>query len=378
MGEQNNKLMNVLQIRGEFSDNGPGTQMLTISKELMRRGHMVDVAASGGLLKEKIEESGCLFHVIPELSIKTRNFFQVIRASRKLGKVMKDQKIDVVHAHNAATLYIAYFGTLLAGISKSVRLFHSCRGIELRKYYGWRNWVYLKYPAHIFAVCQWTKNQLVNIGVKENRITVTFNGVDFERFNIEKREEYGSLIRKELDIPSEAIIIGTIGRLGTKGHDEVIKALAKCNFSSNKDVRAILVGGGKQLEEFKALAQNLGVAHKVVFTDVRFDSERMHASFDIFALPSFWGEMFPNAILESMAYGNPIISTNLSGIPEMLTNNEGFIIEPKDTEELSVRIMELVENETLRAKMGQNARETVQNRFSIGVVVDRIENAYRR
>ncbi|MEP1151840.1 MAG: glycosyltransferase family 4 protein [Balneola sp.] len=365
--------MNILQIRGDFIDNGPGTQMLTISEALRKRGHQVEVAASGGLLKEKIIKSGFVFHTIEDLARTKRAPWNILSAIAKLRKLFNEREIDVVHAHNAATLYLSFLASIT--INRKVKLFHSCRGIELRKNYQWRNWIYLKYPGHIFAVSEFTKNMLVNIGVKPDGISVTYNGVDLSRFDIEKKEIFRKKIRSEFNIPDDAIVIGIIGKMGTKGHDEIIKAFANLE-KEFTNVYALLVGGGPFLEEFKLLASNLNVSDRLKFVGIRFEAEMFNSAFDIFALPSYWGEMFPNALLEAMAMKNPIISTKLSGIPEIFTKDIGYLIERKDTQALEEKLRFLIANKEERLKMGNTARELLMERFTIQNVVDIIEMQY--
>lgn len=365
--------MTILQIRGDFSDNGPGTQMLTISEELTSRGYKVEVAASGGLLKQKIEDKGFPFHQIIELSRDKRNLFNIISAVFKLRRLIVSKNYDIIHAHNAATLYISYFASFF--LKRKPRFFHSCRGIELRKYYQWRNWVYINYPAHIFAVSEYTKKMLCKIGVNPNKISVTYNGVDLKRFIISKKNVYRKIIRDEFNIPQNAIVIGIIGKMGFKGHDEIIKVFAKLE-NDHDNLYAILVGGGPYMNEFKLLAKKLGVSKRLIFAGIRFEAEMFNAAFDIFALPSYWGEMFPNVLLEAMSMEVPIISTRLSGIPEIFTKQVGYLIAQRDTNDLENKLRTLILNKDLRLKMGKIARSHLVNNFTIKHVVDTIEKEY--
>lgn len=365
--------MNILQLRGDFSDNGPGTQMLAISEELRNRGHKVEIAASGGLLIKNIIEKGFIFHKINDLARNKRAPWNILFAIKDIRKLLIASHIDIIHAHNAAALYIAYIASL--GLKKNFKFFHSCRGIELRKYYQWRNWIYIRYPGHIFAVSNYTKNMLIDVGVNPENITITYNGVDIERFDIKKKEEYRALIRDEYNIPDDAIVIGIIGKMGTKGHDEIIKAFANLEKEFNS-LFALLVGGGTYMKDFKQLANKLGVSKRLIFAGIRFEAEMFNASFDIFALPSYWGEMFPNALLEAMSMEVPIISTRLSGIPEIFTKQVGYLIAQRDTNDLENKLRTLILNKDLRLKMGKIARSHLVNNFTIKHVVDTIEKEY--
>lgn len=367
--------MNILQLRGEFQDNGPGTQALTIAKELRERGHEVIFCSSGGSLTKIIEDNNFVYHKIEELSLEKRNIPNVLKGIKKLTSLFKKYDVDIVHSHNAATVFIAYFAAKLAGKNAKVRYFQSCRGLELRKGYGWRNWVYLIHPGKVFAVSDYTKKFLLKIGMKDYKVITTYNGVDLNRFDISKVDEYREEIRKELDIPMNALVIGIIGKMGFKGHDLLIRAMEKL-YEKHPKLYMVLVGSGEPYDEFVALSEELGVTERTIFTGLRFDSERLNAAFDIFALPSKWGEMFPNAILESMAYAHPFVSSRLSGIPEMAQDGEGLICEINDVEDLTMKIDSLLSNPEQRQKMGKAARNTLENKFTIEKVVDRIESSY--
>ncbi|MBO6587224.1 MAG: glycosyltransferase family 4 protein [Gracilimonas sp.] len=366
--------MNILQIRGEFRDNGPGTQSLYISRELIRRGHKVFAISSGGVMVEKFEQNGITHTQIPYIAYGKRNPLNILKSIFLLRKYFDKHTIDVVHAHNAATLYMAYLASRFLK-DKEISFFHSCRGIELRKMFTWRNWIYKKYPATIFAVSQWTKEQLINIGVDSKKIIVTNNGVDTDKYDITKKEQFKKEIRDEYKIPYDSIVIGIVGALGSKGHDELIRAFSMIK-DEFPDAYLLIVGGGEKLEEFKNLAIEKGISKRCVFTGLRMDSYKLHAAMDIFCLASYWGEMFPNVLLEAMAYANPLISTKLSGIPEIVTEDVGFLIEPKNTRELAEKLKILLKNDNLRAKLGRNAYSKLKSKYTISKIVDKIETAY--
>ncbi len=369
--------MKILQIRGAFEDNGPGSQTLTISEELRKRGHDVVLCASGGLMVPKMMSKGFHVEIIPELSINKRNPIAVIKAIRGARRFIKNNEIEIVHAHNAATLYIAYIACLFTPLKSKIKFFHSCRGVELRKNYQWRNWIYKGYPAHIFAVCEFTKNILMSFGVKESQITITYNGVDLERFNIAEVDKHRKDIRDELGIPQDAFVVGIIGRMETKGHDILIKAFNHL-YAKYKNLYVVLVGEGAQYKTNKELIEKLGVTDRAILTGFRTDAEKLNAGFDIFALLSTGGEMFPNAILESMSYAHPFIASDLSGIPEMTKYGEGFLVPIGDDKIVADKIELLMNNPQVRQKMGTAARNSVINVFNIKKVVDKLEDAYKK
>ena len=369
--------MNILQLRGEFTDNGPGTQTLTIGEELRNRGHKVFFCSSGGKLETKIRDKQFTFLKIEEIAYEKRNLINVLISIHKLSKILKQKKIEIVHCHNAATSVIAWFSKLIA--QRKVKIFQSVRGVEIRKNYGWRNWIYLLGTSNkLFAVCERAKEILIGFGVKSSKIITTYNGVDLKRFDIGKRDEYRKLIRTELRIPDDAIVIGIIGRQdGLKGHRHLIKAFKKI-YNRYSNLYVILVGEGKELEINKKLANDLGIIPRARFTGLRLDVEKIHASFDIFTLLSEKGyEMFPNAIIESLSYANCAVVSNTQGVPETIQNGAGIVCECGDINSFADAFSKLIENPNLMKKMGQQARINVENLFNIGAVTDKLLEAYK-
>ena len=368
--------MNILQIRGEFSDNGPGSQCLTISIHLKEMGHKVYMMSGGGHLEKKIKQSNIPFIKIPEISFESRNPINVVKAAIKIRKFLKEKDIEIVHGHNAAVVGICNMASI--GLTRKIKFFQSCRGTEIRKFYGFRNWIYniIKFNK-IFAVSEYTKNTLMSFGVDSRKIEVTYNGTDLKRFNIKKLDSYRDEIRSQYAIPSDAFVIGIIGRMdGIKGHRDLIKVIDHLSKKHEK-VYGFLVGDGTEYASNVKLVKELNLENRIIFTGLRLDSEKLHAAFDVFTLLSKKGyEMFPNVIIEAMTYGKPFLSVDTTGIPEMAQNGEGIICECGDFESYCKGFETLISDKTLREKMGSNGRKSVESRFNISTVVNKILNSY--
>ena len=372
----NQSNLNILHLRSGFEDNGPGSQSLTIATELRRRGHQVEFAAGGGVMSKKIIEAGFGYTEMPHLARTRRTPLNFVKAVLSLRRLISHNGIDIIHAHNAATALTAYIAQLF--VTKRVRVLHSVRGIELRPdlRYRWRNWIYRMYPPHIFAVSQFTKRELIKIGARSKDITVTYNGVDLEKFNMTRISS--SDIREEFNIPAENIVLGHVGAMSTntKGQHILIQAFSDL-LETHKNITLVIVGDGKCLSEFKELATSLGVSDHVIFTGRRFDIPKLQAAFDIFCLTSIWGEMFPNAILEAMAMGNPWVGSAISGLPELTVDGRGgIVVPPGDVPALRSALESLIISKSKRVQMGRACYEDVSSRLTIEKVVDTVEQQY--
>lgn len=366
--------MKILQTRSEFEDSGPGTQALTIARELRARGHDVEFLACGGALQQEIEEAGFVFHVVPGFRYGERGPVKSLKAVAAIAKILRDRQFELIHGHNATSVQLAYFATLRNG--NRLPLVQSVRGVELRKWFQWRNWIYRISPAQLLAVCDFTKRTLTGFGVPADKITVTYNGIDPSRFNPDTVDHQAK--RREFQLQGK-IVVGHIGAMnGFKGQDLLVEAVARVQ-NRFPQVAALLVGDGPSREFTERRARELGVSERIQFAGMRFESPEFHACFDIYAQPSVKGEMFPNSIVEAMSMRTPWIGSDISGLAEMTANEQaGWVTAPGDVDALSSNLAKLLESAELRRTRGLNGYREVHERFTIQHVVSRIERVYEK
>jgi glycosyltransferase involved in cell wall biosynthesis len=297
----------------------------------------------------------------------------------RLRSLIDEFDLDLVHGHNAASTLCAWGAGLLS--KRRPRIFQSVRGLDRER--PWRNSIYrLQYARYFFAVCEFTRNWLIDIGVPSQDIIVTYNGVDAVRFDPEKYER--GLIRREFGIAEEATVVGHVGAFsGGKGQHLTVRAIAALR-PEFPHLHAIFCGNGRSygnhyFNSVKQLAVDLNIADRCVFADFRRDIPQFQRDFDIYVQPSTYprGEMFPNAILEAMAMGTPWIGSDVSGIPEMAEGGRnGLLCERDNLLSLTDRLRDLLSDPERRARMSENCRRTVAEKYEMGRVVDRILEAY--
>lgn len=165
------------------------------------------------------------------------------------------------------------------------------------------------------------------------------------------------------------------GRLGKrKGTYDIIEA---AKYIKNQNVIINLYGDGN-IEEFKNLVIDNNLENKIKIKGWVPDNEKEEGlkNSDILLLPSY-NEGLPMSIVEAMAYGLPIISTPVGGIPEAVENGvNGFLIQPGDFKELAEKIDILANDSELREKMGQKSYEIAKEKFDIKIVVKQLEGIY--
>lgn len=166
--------------------------------------------------------------------------------------------------------------------------------------------------------------------------------------------------------------VGTIGRLDTqKGHDVLVRALPRL-----PNVTAVVVGDGPERDALTNLAQELGVADRLVLTGWREDARDLLTTFDVFALPSRF-EGFPLVVLEAMLASVPVVASDVGSVSEAIVDGEtGVLVEAEDAEALAAAIAALVTDEPRRQRLGANARRHVLENFSPAATAKAFESLY--
>ena len=203
---------------------------------------------------------------------------------------------------------------------------------------------------------------------KEGDIKVIYNGVDSNRFSPMTSCDH---LYDEWKIPRSAQIIGMMGRVNSwKGQADFLKA-ANIVMEKNPNVYTVFVGSAFDGEEWREeeLAKSISDSpykDRIINTGYRNDSEAIYQLYDIFVLPSTNPDPLPTVILEAMATGKPIVGYKHGGVCEMVEENyNGLLAEVCNPIDLAVKIENLLEDESLRIKMGENSRKRLLEYFSI-------------
>ena len=171
------------------------------------------------------------------------------------------------------------------------------------------------------------------------------------------------------DLKKQDQVIG-VGRLSfEKGFDRLIDAFSR--IKGFNEWKLVLVGDGPVRGELEQLASKLGVSERVVFLGMRKDVDRLLAESKIFVMPSRY-EGFPNALCEAMASPLPCIAFDSVPTENLITNNQdGLVVNDNDIDGLSVAIMKLMNDESLRIMLSTNAFE-IRHRLNKEIIGDEI------
>lgn len=181
-------------------------------------------------------------------------------------------------------------------------------------------------------------------------------------------------------IASPRVTFGFAARLEyLKGPLQLIEAF-RISHQTQSDIEVKIAGDGSQRKEIRDVTRRMGLADKChligIYTTLKERSQFMHG-IDIFVLPSLT-EGTPNAIIEAMSHGKPIIATAVGGIPDVVSEEVGIVVPPNDVKALAHAMSLLAGDADLRHRMGIAARRKYEQLFTPPVVVPLLLDLYER
>jgi len=182
-------------------------------------------------------------------------------------------------------------------------------------------------------------------------------------------------VRKELGIPQDAVVIGTVTRLSPQKAPLVFVKAAQLIAAQYPKAHFVIVGDGPLREEVESMIQELGLSEQIHLTGLRSDVPDLLAAFDIFTLSSLW-EGLPRVLPQAMAAGLPIVASAIDGSMEIINDHvNGRLFPPGDHAAMAQAIIDLIENPEAKEKMVLKGYETVRE-FDVNLMVNQIEDLY--
>ena len=327
---------------------GVSSHTYLLSRELIKRGDQVYVLTYPHTDVKDIDGVKVETALAPNIK-GLRGLFFFISSFFKLIRMVRSINIELIHAHFLLPpgLIGVCVGSLLG--KKTAVTAHGSDLMIQAKNPVLRSLIkfVLKKADYVLVVNQTLKDKVLELGINPDKVYLTPNAVDVEKFNPQNKK-----LPSDMNIsPGKPVLLFVGNLVFQKG----VKYLLEAKKLMKSNAELVIVGDGPLRQELEMKVQNDDI-HDVVFTGARRDVDKIMPSATVFVLPSI-SEGFPITILEAMASGLPVVATNVGGISEVMSEQVGIMVNPSSPTELASALDKILENETLRNDMSGVARE---------------------
>lgn len=386
----------ILRIINRFNLGGPTFNVAYLTKYL---GDEFETLLVGGEKDETEENSAFILEnlnitpiIIPEMK-REINFKEDKISYKKLKKIIKEFKPDIVHTHASKAGFLGRRAAYKCNVPVIIHTFH---GHVFHSYFGKAKTTFYKnierYLAKkstaIIAISDIQKHELVNEYkiCKSNKVKVIPLGFDLSRFQENKLEKRADFRKKYL-LGDDEIAIGIIGRLvPIKNHRLFLEAIKIAKNKTSKKIRVFIIGDGEEKENLLHHCDEIALDYTeftqapkqatITFTSWIKNIDWANAGLDIVALSSL-NEGTPVSLIEAQASNKPIVTTNVGGVENVvLKNKTGFIVESNNLAAFSEALLILIEDDFLRTEMGSKGWEHVKEKFHYTRLVKDMEALY--
>jgi len=321
--------------------------------------------------------------ILPEL-VRDPHPLHDLVALWKLTRMMRRGRYDIVHTHTAKA---GFLGRLAARWARVPHVVHTLHGVTfhdhvhplVRAFYVWLERVAAPCCDVLISVGEDVKRKYLDeaIGRSDQYVTIP-SGMDTAPFReARERPECGRVpVRAHFGFTDDDVVVGMVSRLEPrKGYRFLFEAIARLA-PDFPHLRALVVGEGDERRELERLAASRGIADRVRFAGYRADVAGAIAAFDVAVLTSLW-EGLPRVLVQYSLLERPIVTFEVEGSREVVEDGaSGYVVPLRDVDALVDRLRRLVANAELRAEFGRRARERVEGRWDVEIMVRRIAEVY--
>lgn len=314
-------------------------------------------------------------------------------AYQKIKKLIEKFRPDIVHTHAAKSGVI---GRLAADACKVPVILHTFHGHVFHSYFSkFKTNTFIQIERYlarrstgIIAISDTQKHELANVYniCEEEKIKKIPLGLDLDKFQVNpevKRAEF----RQQFKLNADDIVIGIIGRVvPVKNHSMFVAAAKKVVDKTDKPVKFVIVGDGDMRPQMEEEFYAAGIDYTyfpeeprqatAVCTSWQTDIDYVLSGMDIVALTSH-NEGTPLSLIEAQAASKPVVSTNVGGVSDVVTDNQtGYVTDPDDAEAFAEALLKLIENPEKRAYFGQMGTDFAQTNYSYRRLVKDMSEYY--
>lgn len=361
------KKLKVLLVTHDLNIGGLQRLVVDIATNIDRTRFDIAVCClrEQGPFAAKLEENNVPVYEINQVVNGKTNYFSFL----DVYKVLIRHHIDIIHTHNTNPFIDGGIASILAKTAVRIHTDHAREYPDKIRYLVAEKMLSIVYDR-VVAVSDQTRENLIHFGkITPSKIMTIENGVAIKPDVAKKRYEHNK-------DNTEKVILGTIGRLCTaKGYEYLIRSVAMLlKYTDNFELQ--IIGNGELLPDLVKLVESLNIESHIRFMGEQRDVSSFYDQFDIFVISSI-SEGLPLVLLEAMAYGVPIVSTDVGGIPAVIKDGiSAATVRPCDEQALADKIWFMINNPNDRAKYASTAMEVFNEKFGIENMMAKYENLY--
>ncbi len=377
----------VLRIISRLNIGGPSIHVINLNKGLDKKMFQSlllcgDISDGEKSMLNEAKKSGIKLMSIPELTNEHSLKLKDLKALLKIYLIIKKYKPDIVHTHTAKAGLI---GRIAAHLALTPKIIHTYHGHVLHGYFSKPKTYLLRLMEKFLAlitdslivVSDKIKTELINYKIskpaKFNIIKLGFNLNPFLNNHHLKNK-----LKENLELPYDSNLIGIVGRMvPIKNHKLFIEAASQI-IAKKENTYFLIVGDGPLRKSIENLTYKLNINKNTFFTGWRNDLPLIYASLDILVCSSD-NEGTSVSVIEAMASGCPVVTTSVGGHPDIIDEgNNGYLIEPQNTDTLANKILEILNNPNKSLRLGENARTDAKNNFSYDRLINDVQKHYKK
>jgi glycosyltransferase involved in cell wall biosynthesis len=358
--------MKILHTEASCGWGGQEIRILEEAKGLIARGHEVSLACPREA--RIFFEAGRYGVPAVALPIARKNLRSLFALRRHIAR----SRPDVINTHSSTDTWMTALARLfLSAPPPLVRTRHISAPIPRN---AASRWLYTRATTHIVTTGERLRETLIREnGYPGGMITSIPTGVDPQRFRPGDR----LAAQQELGLNPGLRYVGIVATLRSwKGHHHLIDA---CSQIKGHDWRLLILGDGPRRDYLKEMVARLKLGERVRFLGQCDDPERWLPALDLFCLPSYANEGVPQAIVQAMLAGVPIVTTPVGSITEMVEHDKSaLIVAPKSSSALAQAIQHMLDNPELGRRLAEAARATALDRYTRESMLDAMQRIFER
>jgi glycosyltransferase involved in cell wall biosynthesis len=300
------------------------------------------------------------------------NVFRILTGCFRLYRLLRSESIQLLQTYD---FYANAIGVFVGRLARVQVIVMSQRVVYTKRWRCWIDHIISRWADKVTAVSESVREFCVKMeGMPADHVVVIRNGI-YVTPTPDAQDH--AQIRHQLHVDDDTLLVGAVGRLSTqKGHRILIQA-APLILSNVPNVKFVIVGQGPGMTELRAYVSQLRLDGFFIFTGHVSNIVPLLTAMDLYVHPSLW-EGMPNAVLEAMACGKPIIATDVDGTVELLIDGEsGYLIPPNEVEPLATAVSYLLTHPDEAQKMGNAARQRAASQFSLDTTMTATVHLYK-